>query len=108
MKLKTLVLAGVMAIFTMSLAFAKTYDISFSSPTKVGNVQLKPGDYRMSLNGTKATFTDVSTLKTVTATVKVETTDTKFGDTKVNTTTDGGTTVVKDIEIGGSKMKIDF
>jgi hypothetical protein len=108
MKLKTLVLAGVMAIFTMSMAFAKTYDISFSSPTKVGNVQLKPGDYRMSLNGTKATFTDVSTLKTVTATVKVETTDTKFDDTKVNTTTDNGSTVVKDIEIGGSKMKIDF
>jgi hypothetical protein len=108
MKLKTLVLAGVMAIFTMSMAIAKTYDISFSSPTKVGNVQLKPGDYRMSVNGTKATFTDVQTLKTITTEVKVENTDTKFDETKVNTTVDGNTTVVKDIEIGGSKTKIDF
>src|SRR5580698_3790490 len=108
MKLKSLVLAGVVAIFTMSMALAKTYDISFSSPTKVGNVQLKAGDYRMSVNGTKATFTDVETLKTVTADVKVENTDKKFDETKVNTTVDGNTTVVKDIEIGGSKMKIDF
>ena len=108
MKLKTLVLAGVLAIFTMSIAVAKTYDISFSSPTKVGNLQLKAGDYRMSVNGNKATFTDVSTLKTVTTEVKVETTDTKFDETRIDATTDGGTTVVKDIELGGSKIKIDF
>ena len=108
MKLKTLVLAGVLAIFTMSLAFAKTYDISFSSPTKVGSVQLKAGDYRMSLNGNKATFTDVQTLKNFTTDVKVENTDKKFDDTKVNTTSDGGTTVVKEIEVGGSKIKLDF
>lgn len=108
MKLKSLVLAGVLAIFTMSMAIAKTYDISFSSPTKVGSVQLKPGDYRLSVSGNKATFTDVSTLKQVTTDVKVENTDTKFDETKVNTANDGGATVVKDIEIGGSKMKIDF
>jgi hypothetical protein len=108
MKLKTLVLAGVLAIFTMSIAVAKTYDITLSNATKVGNVQLKAGDYRMSVNGTKATFTDVNTLKTVTTQVKVENTDTKFDDTKINTTTDGGTPVVKDIELGGSKTKIEF
>jgi hypothetical protein len=108
MKLKTLVLAGVVAIFTMSLAVAKTYDISFSSPTKVGNAQLKPGDYRLQVNGTKATFTNVETLKAVSTEVKVETTDKKFGDTKVDSTTDGGTSVVKDIELGGSKVKLDF
>ena len=108
MKLKSLFLASVLATFTLSLAVAKTYDISFASPAKVGNVQLKAGDYRMSVNGNKATFTDVATLKTVTTDVKVENTDKKFDDTKVDSTTDGGTTVVKDIQIGGSKMKIDF
>ena len=108
MKLKSLVLAGVLAIFTMSMAFAKTYDISFSSTTKVGNVQLKPGDYRMSVSGNKATFTDVNTLKQVTTDVKVENSEKKFDETKVNSTTEGSTTIVKEIEIGGSKMKIDF
>ena len=108
MKLKSLVLAGVLAIFTMSIAVAKTYDIAFSSPTKAGNAQLKAGEYRMSVNGTKVTFTDVNTLKSVTTDVKVENTDTKFTDTKVDATSDNGTSVVKDIELGGSKIKIDF
>lgn len=108
MKVKTLVLAGILAIFSMTLAFAKTYDISFSSPTKVGSVQLKAGDYRMNVNGNKATFTDVNTLKTVSTDVKVENNTTKYDDTKVNATNDGGTNVVKDIELGGSKTKIDF
>jgi len=108
MKLKTLALAAVVAIFTLSVAVAKTYEISFSSPTKVGSVQLKAGDYQMSVNGSKATFTNVGTYKAVTTDVKVETTDTKFNQTKVETTTDGSTSVVKDIELGGSKVKLDF
>jgi hypothetical protein len=108
MKLKSLVLAGVVAIFTMSIAVAKTYDISFSSATKVGSVQLKPGEYRMAVNGSKVTFTDVNTLKAVSTDGKVENTDTKFSDTKVDSINDGSTSVVKDIELGGSKTKIDF
>ena len=108
MKLKTLVLAGVLAIFTMSLAVAKTYDVAFSSPTKVGSVQLKAGEYRMSLSGNKVTFTAVDTQKSFTTDVKVENTDKKFDDTRVDATNEGGTSVVKDIELGGSKVKIDF
>jgi hypothetical protein len=108
MKLKSMLMAGVLAIFCLTLASAKTYDISFASAAKVGNIQLKAGDYRMSVNGTKATFTDVSTLKTYTTEIKVENSDKKFDETKVNTSSDGGTPVVKDIELGGSKMKVDF
>jgi hypothetical protein len=108
MKLKTLVLAGALAIFTLSIAVAKTYDLSFASPTKVGNVQLKPGEYRLTVNGNKATFTDVVTYKAVTTDVKVTNGDKKFEETRVDSTTDGGNSVVKDIELGGSKIKIDF
>ena len=108
MKLKSLFVAGILAIFTMSMAYAKSYEISFSSPTKAGSVQLKAGDYRLSVDGTKATFTDLKTLKAVTTDVKVQNSDKKFESTKVNTTNDGGTSVIKDIEIGGSKMKVDF
>ncbi len=108
MKLKTLVLAAVLAIFTMSLAIAKTYDVAFASTTKAGSIQLKAGQYRMSVSGNKVTFTAVDTQKSVSTDVKVETTDTKFNDTRVDTTNEGGTPVVKDIELGGSKVKIDF
>ena len=108
MKIKNLVLAGSLAAFTMSLAVAKTYDISFTSATKVGNIELKAGNYRLNVNGTKAIFTEVDTLKTVTTDVKVENSDTKFSETRIDSTTEGSTTVVKDIELGGTKTKIDF
>ena len=108
MKIKSLVLAGVLAICSLSVAVAKTYDIVFSSPTKAGSVQLKPGEYRLKVEGTKATFTDVQTAKSFTTEVKVQSVDTKFDDTKVNSSQDGSNSVVKEIELGGSKTKIGF
>ncbi len=108
MKTSTLLLTAALAIFTLSVASAKTYDLLLSSPTKAGNLQLKPGEYRLNVNGTKATFTDINTTKSFTTEVKVENTDKKFGDTKIDSSTEGSTSVIKDIELGGSKTKIDF
>jgi copper(I)-binding protein len=108
MKLKFLFLAGVVAIFTLSTAVAKSYDVAFASPTKAGSLQLKAGGYRLSVSGNKVTFTAVDTEKSVTTEVKVENADKKFVETKVDSTNEGGTTVVQDIELGGSKIKLDF
>ena len=108
MKTRTLLLTAALAIFTLSVASAKTYDILLSSPTKAGNLQLKPGEYRLNVNGTKAIFTDVNTAKSFTTEIKVENSDKKFGDTKIDALSDGPTSVIKDIELGGSKTKIDF
>jgi hypothetical protein len=108
MKSRTFLLAAILALFTLSVASAKTYDIMFSSPTKAGNLQLKAGEYRLTVNGTKAVFTDVNTTKSFTTEVKVENSDTKFNDTKIESSTEGSSSVLKDIELGGSKTKIDF
>jgi hypothetical protein len=108
MKLRTLLLTAALAIFTLSVASAKSYDIMLSSQTKVGTVQLKAGEYRLTINGTKATFTDVSTTKAYTTEVKVENTDTKYADTTVDSQKDGTTSVIKAIELGGSKTKLSF
>jgi hypothetical protein len=101
-------MTAALAIMTLSVASAKTYDIVLSSATKAGNVQLKAGEYRLTVNGTKAIFTDVNTTKSFTTEVKVENGDTKFGDTRIDTSSDGSSNVIKDIELGGSKTKIDF
>jgi len=108
MKSRMFLLTAALAIFTLSVASAKTYDLLLSSPTKAGNLQLKPGEYRLTVTGTKAVFTDVNTTKTFTTEVKVENSDTKFSDTKVDASTEGSTSIIKDIELGGSKTKIDF
>src|ERR1035438_1726262 len=103
MSAKSLLLAGVLAISSISLASAKTYEISLAGPTKAGNLTLKPGQYRLKVDGTTATFTFVETSKQFTTTVKVDTTDKKFDDTRVDAHKEGTTDVIKDIELGGTK-----
>jgi len=105
---KSLILAGVLAFSTLSIASAKTYELTLAAPTKAGNVQLKPGQYRLKVDGNNATFTFVDTDKSVTTPVKVETTDKKFDNTRVDANKENGTDVLKDIELGGSKLKIEF
>jgi outer membrane lipoprotein-sorting protein len=108
MKTPTILLTAALAIFTLSVASAKTYDILLSQPTKAGNLTLKPGEYRLNVNGTKVVFTDVQTTKSFKTDVKVENSDVKFDDTKIDSSSEGSTSVIKDIELGGSKTKIDF
>jgi hypothetical protein len=108
MKIKTAFLAGVLAIFTLSIAAAKTYDITLSSPVKAGSVQLKAGDYKISIDGSKVTFTNAKTREAVTTDGKIENAAKSYDSTRTDTTTEGTTTVLKEIEVGGSKIKIDF
>ena len=108
MKIKATFLVGVLAIFTLSVAVAKTYSVSLSSPVKVGSVDLKAGDYKISVDGSKVTFTEVKSNKSFTTDGKIENAPKSFDYTRVDTSTEGTTTVVKDIEVGGSKIKIDF
>ncbi len=108
MTLKSFVLAGVLAISTLTIASAKTYELTLSSVTKAGNVQLKAGQYRLKVDGNNATFIGVDDGKSITAPVKVVTTDKKFDTTTVDASKEGDTSVIKDIELGGSKTKLEF
>ena len=67
-------------LFLSSLCFAgqKSYNVIFASPATVSGVQLKAGEYKVKVDGTNAVFTDRN-YKTVTAPVKVEISDKKFG-----------------------------
>ena len=106
--MKQLAIFGLVAFSCLSIASAKSYDVTLSNPTKVGSVQLKAGQYRLKVDGANATFTEVNSSKTFTTPVKVQTTEKKFDQTRVDTTKDSGSDVIKDIELGGSKTKIEF
>ncbi len=86
----------------------KAYEISFSSVTKVGSIQLKAGDYTVKVNGDNAIFTQTESAKQFTVPVKMETGDKKYDDTHVNGTKEGDVQVVNEIELGGSKNKLEF
>ena len=106
--MRKLLAIGVLALSSLTILSAKTYEITFTTLTKAGSVQLKPGQYRLKIDGSNATFTDLNNLKSYTTPVKVQTTDKKFDDTKVQSTKDGETDRLEEIDLGGSKTKVGF
>lgn len=106
--MKKLFAIGVLTLASLSLLSAKTYEIILTAPTKAGSVQLKPGQYKLKVEGNNATFIDQNSSKSFTTPVKVETGDKKFDDTKVQSTKDGNTDKLEEIDLGGSKTKLGF
>ncbi|MBV8732091.1 MAG: hypothetical protein JO336_19970 [Acidobacteriia bacterium] len=103
--LRTLV---VLAALGLSAAWAKSYDITLDSATKVGNVELKPGKYSLSvMDDTKVKFIS-SSGQAVEASAKVTTTDKKFQATQIDLKQVNGTAQVNEIDLGGTKTKILF
>jgi hypothetical protein len=106
--MKKFVAVAALALSTLTVVSAKTYEIILSSPTKAGSVQLKPGQYKLKVDGNNAIFTDVNSNKSVTVPAKVQTGDKKFDDTRVQSTKDGDTDKIEEIDLGGSKTKLGF
>jgi hypothetical protein len=106
MTLKSLFLTGALALFTLGIASAKSYDITLTSPTMAGATQLKAGDYEVKLQGDQVVFTDEASGKSVTVPATVEQNDKKFDRTTVETVDKGGTTSVAVITLGGSTTRI--
>jgi VCBS repeat-containing protein len=106
--MKKLFTVGILALCSLTIASAKNYELTLSSVTKVGTLQLKPGQYTLKVDGDKAVFTYLETSKQFTTQVKVEATDKKFDTTRVDASKADGVDVVKDIELGGSKTRLEF
>jgi hypothetical protein len=106
--MKQLVAIAALAVCTLGVASAKTYDVYLSNQTKAGAIQLKPGDYKLKVEGSNAVFTDTNSLKSYTTPAKIETTERKFDQTRVETTKQGNSDVLQEIDLGGSKTKLEF
>jgi hypothetical protein len=105
---RSLLLLGVLAMSILSIASAKSYSITFTSPTMVGSSQLAAGDYTLKVDGSNAVFTNVNSNKSVTAPVKIENVAQKYSVTSVETTMNGAAQHINDIQLGGSTTKLDF
>jgi hypothetical protein len=105
---KSVFLVGILALASMSIAYAKSYNVDLAHATQVGAVQLKAGSYDVKVAGDKAIFTDVNSAKKYTVPVKVENAATKFEYTRFETTSNGNVDTLKDIQLGGSTTQIDF
>jgi hypothetical protein len=103
-------LLGIMALAlsTFAVAGPKTYDLVVSNTVKAGDAQLEPGEYKLRVEGSNAVFTDTQTGKSITLAVKVENADKKYDSTALDTTKQGAIEQLTSIELGGSKIKLEF
>ena len=105
---KLLLWVGVLTLSTVAVVSAKTYEIVFSTPVQLGTVQLAPGTYKLSVEGSNAIFTDTKTHKSVTVPAKVEDGSTKYKITSLESATQGTVTSIGGIRLGGTKTRLGF
>ena len=105
---RPLVLAGVMTLAALSLLSAKSYDILIDSTTKAGAVQLKPGEYKLKVEGSNAVFEDVTTAKTYSTPIKIQTQAKKYQVTAMDSTKVDGVPTITAIELGGTPNELTF
>ena len=108
---KKLVIA--FAILALVVAFGGTvpvpggnYRITFSQPSFVKGVELKPGEYRLVLAGDKVTIDNGK--QTVESQVKVVTAPKKFDSNSIQYETAAGKQNVTEIRLGGTKFQVSF
>ena len=105
---RLLLWGGALVFSAVAFAGAKTYDLSLSSATAAGSVQLAPGEYKLKVEGSNAIFTGTQNHQSFTVPVKIENGNEKYNLTSMDTTGEGGTVKITSIELGGSKTKLEF
>ena len=105
---KSLLMTGALVLSSFSMMYAKSYDLVFSSPVRAGGIELKPGQYKLTVKGNTAQFTSMDTDKTYTAPVKVENAGKKHDVTAVDTNKQNGSDKIQKIELGGTATDLEF
>jgi len=112
MKIKTLGLAILLAAgFLAPSATAdqpKSYRITISAASKVGQAEFKPGEYRLVVDEPKVRLVELKTGKSVELDAKVESGDRKFDSTEIRTAEVNGVSQIRQIRIGGTKTSVAF
>jgi hypothetical protein len=94
------------AVLALAVASAKTYAVTLYQPSVLSGTELKPGDYKLELDGNKAVLTDGK--QSVESPVRVETAETKFASTTVRYSNDDGKSRIQQIRLGGTKLRLVF
>jgi hypothetical protein len=103
MKINKLILGA--CVFSLGIATAaSSYRVKIADPTWVGQTQLKPGEYQVTVDGEKITFKQGKNVIAVSA--KVETSASKFSDTQMDIKTENGQSKLVELDLGGTKSKI--
>jgi hypothetical protein len=103
---KSLLIVGALTLSSLGIASAKSYDIVLNAPAMAGATELKPGEYKLKVEGSQAVFTDAGSAKSVSVPVKVENSGKKFDYTSVESSNQGGMDTIQAIDLGGSNTRL--
>jgi len=95
-------------VLGLSVAGAKSFDVTLPQPAKAGSADLKAGKYSVVVDGSKVRFKDATTGKTTEADATVASSDKKYPLTTVDTTQANGQNTIREIDLGGTKTKLQF
>lgn len=98
---------GLFALLGVSVLSAKTYKFTVLDPSQVGSAQLKPGDYRVQVEGSQVILKDNAGHQ-IDASARLETYDHKFQQTVILSSDADGQRHINSIELGGTKDKLIF
>jgi hypothetical protein len=96
------------AVAGLSVAGAKSYDVTFASPAVLGSVEVPAGQYQLKIDGSKVMLTNSTNGKRLEADATVQAMPTKFSETIVQSKHVDGKDLVNEIQIGGTKTALDF
>lgn len=95
------------AFLAAALAWAaSSYTVNLPKPAVVAGSQLKPGDYKLEINGSKAILKHGKT--EVEADVTVETGSTRYAETSACCMSEDGKYRLQEIRVGGTNTKLTF
>jgi len=103
---KSLLIVGALSLASLGIASAKSYDLTLTAPAMAGTTELKPGEYKLKVDGSQAVITGQQNKASVTVPVKVENNDKKFSYTTVESTNQGGMDTIQAIDLGGSNTRL--
>jgi hypothetical protein len=90
----------------MLFASAASYSVTLFQPSMVSGTELKAGEYKLTIDGDKATITKGK--EKVEAAVKMETSENKFSATSIRYSDQGGKMKIQEIRLGGTTTKVVF
>ena len=101
-------LGGIAACISLGLAAgaASRYTVTISEPAEIGPQSVKPGEYRVEVEGSRATLKGAGT--SVETAVRVVEGDAKFSRTSVRYNLAAGKYRLEQIQIGGTKTTLIF
>jgi len=102
---KLVVMFATLAIAVASAA-DRTYHITLIDPASVNGTQLKPGDYKVQVEGDRAILKKGKTV--IEAPARIQTADHKFNSTIVAIANPSSHPTISEIRIGGTNTRIVF